>query len=293
MWCNTFLHYTFKIRKSSRFNAEEKVKKKVVVFMPHPDDAEFYAGGTIYKLVGEGAEITLVIATDGCKASFHTSSTDLASQRSAEAQKGANVMGVSSLVLLGYHDLELDQLKPGILREQFVRIIRQNKPDLVIAEDILSINEIHPDHRQVALAASDAVSFSHLPLVYPQHLEEGLSTHFVVEKYYFSENMELSNKIVDITETFDTKAAALAEHKSQVEFLVEEIFMQAQLAGIVVQALLGDHAADPASAIHWAIEAKAMEVGKRANVKYGEAFRYVRFHPYVESLLVTGSAAAI
>ena len=259
--------------------------KKVLVLVPHADDAELYAGGTICNLAEQGAEIILVVATDGRKASFHISSQELAEQRSSEAKKGADVMGVASLILLGYPDLDLDQLGPGKLREQFIQLIRQHKPDIVITEDMLSVNEVHPDHREVAFAASDAVSFSHLPLVYPQQLEEGLSPHFVVEKYYFSDNNAGFNKIVDITNTFERKIASIAEHKSQIEFLVEEIFMQAQLAGIDVAAILGEDAKDPLAAIKWAEQTKAMEIGQRANCKYGEAFRYVRFHPYVEGIL--------
>ena len=34
--------------------------KTVLVFVPHPDDAEFYAGGTICKMVDEGANVTVV-----------------------------------------------------------------------------------------------------------------------------------------------------------------------------------------------------------------------------------------
>ncbi len=42
-------------------------QKTVLVLAPHPDDAEFYAGGTLAKWIAEGARVIIVIATDGSK----------------------------------------------------------------------------------------------------------------------------------------------------------------------------------------------------------------------------------
>jgi LmbE family N-acetylglucosaminyl deacetylase len=198
---------------------------------------------------------------------------------------------VTTLMMLGHPDFELDQLPPGKLREQYIRLVRLYKPDIVMAEDAIFINEVHPDHKAVAIAASDAVSFSHLPLIYPHHLSEGLSPHFVVEKYFFSDNLAAANKIVDISTTFERKIEALGEHSSQVEFLVEEIFMQARLAGVNVAELLGEAALDPLATIRWALQAQAVEIGKSAGYQYAEGFRYTRFHPYIEGILQAQGSA--
>jgi LmbE family N-acetylglucosaminyl deacetylase len=32
---------------------------KVMVFAPHPDDAEFYAGGTLAKMIAEGDKVVI------------------------------------------------------------------------------------------------------------------------------------------------------------------------------------------------------------------------------------------
>ena len=41
--------------------------KKVLVITPHPDDAESGAGGTIAKWSSQGANIALVVCTNGNK----------------------------------------------------------------------------------------------------------------------------------------------------------------------------------------------------------------------------------
>jgi len=259
--------------------------KKVLVFAPHPDDAEFFAGGTIAKMVADGARVIIVIASNGNKGSFEYDADTLAAIRQEEARRAAAVLGAEPPIFLGYPDLELSLLPPGLLREQFVRLIRQHKPDVVIAEDPLYIADVHPDHRAVAIAASDAVNFSHLPLFHPEHMDEGLEPHFVVEKYFYTPDPTWANKIVDISDTMEKKIAAMVEHKSQVRFLVEEVVWQARMAGIDLKAILGPMLEDPAAVIAWVLRSEAARIGQKAGFAYGEAFRYARFHPIVEGLL--------
>jgi len=261
--------------------------KTVLVLVPHPDDAEFYAGGTIARMVNAGARVVIVTATDGSRGSFEHDSETLARIRSREAQRAARVLGAEPPIMLGHPDLEVDRLPPGVLREQFIRAIRQHRPDVLIAQDPFTPYEVHPDHRAVAWAASEAVNFASLPLVHPEHLRDGLEPHFVVEKYFYTERVDSANKIVDISDTMGKKMAALAEHRSQVTFLVEDVLRQARMSGLDLRAMLGDALDDPVTALAWAMEAQAAEAGRQIGVQFGEPFRYVRFHPVVETLLVT------
>lgn len=261
----------------------------VLVFSPHPDDAEFFAGGTLAKMADEGAAITILVASDGSRGSFDLDRENLVRIRREEQLRASAVLGVSETVFLGHPDLGLDTLPPGLLREQFIRALRQHRPEAVIVEDPFAPYEVHPDHRAVAWAASDAVSFASLPLMHPEHLDQGLEPHWVVEKYLYSEHAPSTNKVIDITFTMDRKLAAMGEHKSQMAFLVEEVMRQARLAGLDIHSILGDAAGDPVAAMGWALRSQAAEIGGRIGVEYGEAFRYARFHPIVESLLVAGS----
>jgi len=263
--------------------------KTVLALVPHPDDAEFFAGGTIAKMISEEARVFMVVATDGRKGSFEHESEKLAVMRAEEARRAADVMGMEPPVFLGHRDLEVDTLRPGLLREEFIRAIRQHRPDVLIAPDPFDATEVHPDHRAVAWAASDAVSFAALPLEHPEHRAEGLEPHYVPEKYFYRESLQGANKIVDITQTMGRKLAALAEHKSQVVFLVEEVMRQARIAGLDVEALLGEAAQDPMAALTWAMQAQGAEAGAKIGVEYGEPFRYARFHPLVETLLAASA----
>lgn len=261
------------------------MSKTVLVLVPHPDDAEFFAGGLLANLIDDGAKVYIAIASDGRRGSFEHDPERLAHIRREEAMQAAQTLGAEPPIFLGYPDLEVDTLPRSVLRERFIRLIRQYQPDIVVAEDAFAAYEVHPDHRAVAWAASDALHFANLPLMHPEHIAEGLAPHFVVEKYFYGENLPNVNKIVDISQAMERKIAAMGEHRSQVKFLVEDVFRQAKLAGLDLQSLLGNALDDPLQALAWAMRAQAAEMGQRIGVAYAEAYRYVRFHPFVENLL--------
>jgi len=259
--------------------------KTVLAIVPHPDDAEFYAGGTLAKFAQAGDKVVIVTTTDGSKGSFELSGKQLIDVRRQEALNAGKSLGADKVIQLGYTDFELDRLQPTELREKYVHLIREYKPDILITEDYLYSAELHPDHRIVARVAAESVTFASLPLLYPKHLEEGLAAHFTPEKYYYTEDLAAANKIVDISETFENKMAALFEHKSQIIFLVEDILRQAQVAGLNLKDTVGDALNDPNTAVRLAMQMQAIEVGEKGGVPMGEAFRVTRFHPLIESLL--------
>ncbi len=259
--------------------------KTILCLVPHPDDAEFYAGGTLAKMARAGERVLIAVATDGIKGSFELEGKELADARHAEMVDSARVLGAEEPIFLGFTDFELEKLPPGRLREQFIHLIRQHKPDVIFTEDPFWLGETHPDHRAVALAAMEAVNYARLPHIHPEHLAEGLEPHFVTEKYFYSEEPARFNKIVDISDTFDVKMASLAAHKSQIEFLVEELLQEARWAGLDLKTVLGDMADDKLALMDMALRMQAAELGAAHGMDLAEGFHYERYHPLVESFL--------
>jgi len=257
----------------------------VLVFAPHPDDAEYYAGGTLAGWIASGSRVILVTVTDGSKGSFAHPSEQLAEMRHAEAQAAAQALGAEAPLFLGYPDFELDTLPAGQIRRDFIRLLRQHRPDVRVAEDAFAQGETHPDHRVVARAALEASNYAMLPRLYP---ELGLEPYAVPEKYYYSEDPARWNKIVDISATFEHKMAAMAAHKSQIEFLVQGLLEQARQAGIDVDASLGGVAQDPLMAFQMGLTSMNAEMGAKAGYALGEGFYYERYHPLVEAMLPQG-----
>jgi LmbE family N-acetylglucosaminyl deacetylase len=257
----------------------------VLALAPHPDDAEIFCGGTLAKLASEGATVHIVVATDGRKGSFLEESEELAVLRAEEMRRAAAALGAEPPVLLGFPDMELDTLRPGVLREQFVRAIRRFRPTILFAQDPYALYEGHPDHRAVAWAALEAVNCAQLPLAYPQHLAEGLEPHFVREKYFYGPELPGANKVVDTSAFMERKIASVAEHRSQVVFLVEGIARQVAMAGLDVAQVAGGAAGSALDLLAFGLRAQDAAVGAAIGAQYAEQYRWVRYHALVEAAL--------
>src|SRR5215831_17131075 len=105
---------------------------RVMALYAHPDDPEFFSGGTLIKWADEGKEIIYVLATSGDKGSDDPEMTfeRLVSMREAEQCAAARHARSENVIFLRYLDGELvPDLK---LRRDLTRIIRQQKPDIVV-----------------------------------------------------------------------------------------------------------------------------------------------------------------
>jgi LmbE family N-acetylglucosaminyl deacetylase len=206
--------------------------KKVLVIEPHPDDGAIMAGGTVAKMVREGSEIYFVTVTDGERGTMDRgikSWDQLREITRREAREATRTLGVKDEFFLSYpnHDVTFELERE--LKEKFIRIIRQVRPDIVMTYDPYAPYEPNPDHRTVALATYDAVTFSHHHLECPEHIKEGLDTHIVKEVWFFnSPNPDL---LVDISDTVWIKVKAIAAYRSQIEAMIEEVRQRLRAIG--------------------------------------------------------------
>lgn len=201
--------------------------RKILCVQPHPDDCEIALGGLLAKLSLEKKEIIYLTLTDGCFGTNDPSikPEQLAKIRKEEQERAAKIIGIKKLFWLDYKDTELPY-SPDV-RNKIISIIREERPDVVLAPDAWLPYEVHPDHRYAGFLTTEAVFFSSLPNINRIDLEKGLEPHEVrlIGLYYTSR----PNYIVDISDTFNIKLNALKEHKSQFqnnwEFLV--LYLQA------------------------------------------------------------------
>jgi len=192
---------------------------RVLVILAHPDDPEYFCGGTVGRWVREGKEVVYVLATRGERGSDdpQMAPAALAAIREAEQRAAAAVLGVHEVVFLNHPDgsvvANLD------LRRDLTRQIRRFRPDVVITCDPTvryrprGLN--HPDHRAVGDAALDAVfPDARNPLQFPELRQEGLEAHRVQE-VYIAGTLEPDTE-VEITDSFARKLEALRQHRSQI-----------------------------------------------------------------------------
>ena len=195
-----------------------EVTNALVVFA-HCDDAEWFFGGTVARLVAQGAEVNYVVCTDGSSGGVDMSITneELAATRAAEQRAAADVLGVKDVVFLGYRNDELTVTTE--VKRDLVSQIRRFRPDLVLGLAPYrvmdaSVGWSHGDHIAAGEATLQAVYPEALmPRIYPELLDEGLAAHEVTEVWVPA--MDDADLYLDVTEVADTKMAAIWCHTSQ------------------------------------------------------------------------------
>jgi LmbE family N-acetylglucosaminyl deacetylase len=127
----------------------------------HPDDAEFFAGGTIARLVDLGAQVSLVVCTDGGRGGRGVA--EVARVRRGEQDEAARVLGITRVERLDHPDGEL--ACDDRLRAELCHAIRRLRPDLVLTHDPETLFRMrggrtalgHSDHRATGMGVLDAI----------------------------------------------------------------------------------------------------------------------------------------
>ena len=201
---------------------KEYIPKIAMSIHAHPDDQDFTVAGTLAKWARAGCEIISVIITDGAAGSNapeHAADykPTLAFIREDEQLAANETLGIKETIFMRQPDGELE---PTIeLRMEVTKLIRRHQPDVVVIGDPQAvfygsgyIN--HPDHRaaaQIGLYAAFPSAGSRL--LFADLLDEGYEPHNV--KRVYIHGSEKPDTWVDISETIETKIAALKKHVSQ------------------------------------------------------------------------------
>ena len=197
--------------------------ERVLVIMAHPDDVDFGSAGTVATWTDAGIDVTYCLVTSGDAggSDLTQSYEDRASLREAEQTAAAAQVGVTDLRFLRHPDGRLEYNLD--LRKALSRVIRQVRPQRVLTQsserNVDRIYASHPDHLAVGQAAIAAVyPDARNPFAFPELLaDEGLEPWEVPEVWTQGgpEIPEHARVVVDITDQFDRKVAALRSHVSQ------------------------------------------------------------------------------
>lgn len=156
------------------------MKRRVLVgVFAHPDDESFGPGGTLARYAAEGADVHVIIATDGIAGSVedgmdfkehHT----LAQVRSRELADAAVALGVTSVWSLPYRDSGMrgapDNDHPEALIRQPIEALvgevlgyfKRLQPQVVVTHDPFG-GYGHPDHIRVCEAVTAAFYLAQSP----------------------------------------------------------------------------------------------------------------------------------
>ena len=183
----------------------------LLAIVAHPDDAELTCGGTLIKASRAGRRTGILDLTAGEMGSRGTPEL-----RAAEAARANEILGVTTRETLGLPDSGITNTPET--RRLLARALRRLQPRIVIAPAPAPFGR-HPDHRVAAELIRDATFVSGL-----RKLEDDLAPfrpHKVVHCITYREDYLKPTFVVDISETFDDKLAAIRCYRSQFDDAVQ------------------------------------------------------------------------
>jgi LmbE family N-acetylglucosaminyl deacetylase len=229
----------------------DEIPGVVLAIYAHPDDADVACGGTLARWSKAGSAVHLIVCTDGGKGTVNSAMKEkkVAAQRAGELEESSALVGLASVTNLGFPDGELTDSEE--FRRTLVEHVRRLRPDVVCGHDPTAVffgqsYFNHRDHRIAGTAVLDAVSpAAALPLYFP----DAGAAHQVAT-VLLSGTLE-PDVWVDVSDTIETKAAAVECHRSQFD--------------------------EPGGWAGEAVRHRAEEEGKRAGTRYAEGFRRLTF----------------
>ena len=155
--------------------------RRLTALFAHPDDETFAIGGTLARYSGDGVRCSLYCATDGDAGQSSgipvSSRAELGALRQAELKAACALLGVSAIELGGHPDGALDSVDPDVVIGEMVRLLRRERPDVVITFGPEGAPTQHRDHRAISRLATAAVLLADTTTAFPEQLAEGLAPH--------------------------------------------------------------------------------------------------------------------
>jgi N-acetylglucosamine malate deacetylase 1 len=234
---------------------------RILAIHAHPDDVEFQCAGVLALLKQKGCHVTIMTMTPGDCGSAELAPEDIAQIRREEA------LGAANLLDADYDCLEFRDLSicfDNASRRRVTEALRKCRPDIVLTAppvDYMADHEITsrlvrdacfsaPTPNYDTDVAAPAAPLDRIPHLYYVDPIEGTD--------WFGQRIE-PEFIIDISMTFELKQQMLACHISQRDWLLKQHGIDEYLD----------------SCERWSAH-RGQEIG----VRYGEAFRQHRGHPY-------------
>ena len=237
---------------------------RILAIHAHPDDIEFQCAGTLALLKQKGCAITVATMTPGDCGSAELGPEEIARVRRAEAQAAADVLRADYLCL-EFRDLSI--LHDNESRRRVTEAIRRVRPEVVITAPPV---DYMSDHEMTSRLVRDACFNAPIPNYRTQQWEPAAPIERIPHLYYVDpiEGIDYFGQliepefIVDVSEVFELKRQMLACHDSQRSWLRKQHGIDEYLAGM---------------------ERWSARRGADIGVRYGEAFRQHKGHPYPSS----------
>ena len=182
----------------------------ILVFSPHPDDAELLCGGLLLKAKLAGKRTGVIDLTQGELGTRGTIAT-----RRAETKAANRILGLDARENLRLRDGHL--IEERTLRSALVKSLRKHRPKWVLAPHW---EDQHPDHAAVGEAILHAAFMAGVPKFEPANARGVASADSLPYRptqvlHYNNRYGIIADVVFDISDVFEKKMKLVACYASQ------------------------------------------------------------------------------
>ena len=218
--------------KLKKLKIPDTSKRIAMVSIAHADDLLLFCGGAVASLIKEGWEVTVVRATNDRWDSFDIGESATIEANTKEFKLAMKELGITKIVDLNLDTDRLGDYSEVNLRSNYIDLIREIKPYLVITFDPDSyLYEDNEDHKKVAIAMAEAMwtaGFDKHP-----GLKLGEIKPFLpVSRWYFGRDVAEPTHVLDITAKIDALISATSLHKTMLVNMARQWWLKGETADI-------------------------------------------------------------
>jgi LmbE family N-acetylglucosaminyl deacetylase len=207
-------------------------RRIAMVSIAHADDLLLFCGGAVAALIKDDWEVTVVRATNDRWDSFDISESATIEANTKELNLAMKKLGITKIVDLNLDTDRLGDYSEVNLRSNYIDLIREIKPYLVITFDPDSfLYEDNEDHKKVAIAMAEAMwtaGFDKHP-----GLKQGEIKPFLpVSRWYFGRNVAEPTHVLDVTANIEVLISSTALHKTMLINMARQWWLKGETAGI-------------------------------------------------------------
>jgi LmbE family N-acetylglucosaminyl deacetylase len=217
-----------------------ELQQSALIFSPHPDDESLGCGGTILRKKQAGASAKLVHVSDGGASSTLIPRKELTAMRRRECVDAGCVLGVDDIYFLDFPDGNLWEHLPAAT-DRVEEILRRESPEQTFLPYFREPMKQASDHVAVTRIVLEALRRQTKPVTvweYPVWFwlhwpwvgfrqntspirPKNILKNSVLAGFGMRALLELKHQ-VDIAGLLEQKRAAIAQHRSQTEKLIND-----------------------------------------------------------------------
>jgi bacillithiol biosynthesis deacetylase BshB1 len=175
----------------------------ILVFSPHPDDAELGCGGSLILAADKGLRVVIADMSDG-----EMSSNGTPELRQSEKLHASERLGLRDRISVGLPDTEIGTNPTQ--RLPLIKIIREMKPRIVLTPNS---QDRHPDHERANRLVKEACFLAGVRRVGTGHPHRPEQIF-----YYMIHTPFIPSFVIDISSVWERKMAAVTAYQSQFKF---------------------------------------------------------------------------